>query len=101
MEVKTEIGDNGKGSFFIEEDGVRLGEMVVSVASGNVTVFHTEVDDKLKGTGASTKLLKAMASHAREHKLKVIPLCSFVSTQFKRHPDEYEDVWNKDWHNKK
>jgi len=101
MNIKNDIGENGKGSFFIEEGRERVGEMVVSVASGNVTVFHTEVDDKLKGKGASTELLKAMTTYAREHNLKVIPLCSFVSTQFKRHPEQYDALWNKDWHSKK
>ncbi len=98
MNVQSEIDSNGKGSFFIEEGGKRVGEMVVAVASGNLTVFHTEVDDSLQGKGASTDLLHAMAAYAREHHLKVIPLCSFVSTHFKRHPDEFKDVWNKDWH---
>ena len=101
MEIQNDIGKDGKGSFFIKEGGERVGEMVVSVASGNVTVFHTEVDDKLKGTGASTELLKAMAKYAKDHSLKVIPLCSFVSTQFERHPELYKELWNKDWHNKK
>lgn len=100
MKINSDIGDNGKGSFFIEESGRRLGEMVVSVASGSLTVFHTEVDDSLKGKGASTELLNAMTAYARTHNLKVIPLCSYVSAQFKRHEGEYKDVWNKDWHNK-
>ncbi|MEJ7646362.1 MAG: GNAT family N-acetyltransferase [Chryseolinea sp.] len=100
MNIRSDIGDNGKGSFFIEDSGRRLGEMVVSVASGNLTVFHTEVDDSLKGKGASTELLNAMTAYAREHNLKVIPLCSYVITQFKRHQDEYKDVWNNDGHNK-
>ena len=100
MKINSDIGNNGKGSFFIEESGKRLGEMVVSVTSGNLTVFHTEVDDSLKGKGASTELLNAMTAYARAHNLKVIPLCSYVSTQFRRHEQEYKDVWNKDWHNK-
>jgi len=39
-----------------------------------------------------------MVTYAREKGLKVIPLCPYVSAQFKRHPDTYADVWNKDWH---
>jgi predicted GNAT family acetyltransferase len=37
-----------------------------------------------------------MVEHARKNKLKVIPLCTYVHVQFKRHPDEYADVWNRD-----
>jgi uncharacterized protein len=39
-----------------------------------------------------------MVDYAREHKLKVIPLCPYVNAQFRRHPDQYQDVWNKTWH---
>jgi uncharacterized protein len=41
-------------------------------------------------------LLTAMVDYAKGHQLKVVPLCSFVHAQFKRHPDMYEDVWKKD-----
>jgi predicted GNAT family acetyltransferase len=36
-----------------------------------------------------------MAAYARGHHLKVIPLCPFVNAQFKRHPEEYADIWEK------
>jgi predicted GNAT family acetyltransferase len=46
------------------------------------------------------QLLNHMVEYAREHKLKVIPLCPYVLAQFKRHPEKYVDLWNKDWHTK-
>jgi predicted GNAT family acetyltransferase len=36
-----------------------------------------------------------MVDHARKNGLKVIALCPFVHAQFKRHPEQYEDIWNK------
>lgn len=42
----------------------------------------------------------AMVEHARTNHLKVIPLCPYVHAQFKRHPEEYADVWNKEQENK-
>jgi len=96
--IQLSLNDSGHGAFSIEEEGKRVAEMVISIAANNLTVYHTEVSDKLKGQGISTQLLNAMVEYARTHNLKVIPLCPYVSAQFKRHPDRYEDVWNHDWH---
>lgn len=97
-EVQLDINDSGKGAFFIDEEGQRVGEMVIGIAANNLTVYHTEVSEKLKGQGVSTRLLATMVEYARAHNLKVIPLCPYVSAQFKRHPEQYEDVWNRSWH---
>jgi len=98
MEVQFKVDDSGKGAFFIEEDGKRVAEMVVSLSGKNLTVYHTEVSETLKGKGVSTQLLETMVKYVRDNSLKVIPLCPYVSVQFKRHRDLYDDIWNKEWH---
>jgi len=97
-DIELKLKDNGQGAFVIEEGDVRLAEMEVAVSNGNLTVYHTEVAEQLKGKGVATKLLSSMATYARENKLKVVPLCPYVLAQFKRHPDQYADIWNKNWH---
>jgi len=96
--IQFHIDDNGRGSFFRDEDGKRVAEMVISVLGNNLTVYHTEVSETLKGKGVSTQLLEAMVKYVRNNNLKVIPLCPYVSVQFKRHPEQYTDIWNRDWH---
>lgn len=91
-------GETSKGAFVIEDNGRRVAEMVVGIAKGNMTVYHTEVAPELKGQGIAPKLLAAMAEHARNNDLKVIPLCPYVNAQFRRKPDEYTDIWNQTWH---
>ena len=98
MDVQFKIENNGKGAFFVEEDGKRLAEMVVSISGSNLTVYHTEVSETLKGKGVSTQLLETMVQYVRDNNLKVIPLCPYVNVQFRRHPDKYDDIWNKKWH---
>lgn len=98
--IELKLESNGKGAFVIEEGGERIAEMVISVSGNNLTVYHTEVSDKLKGQGVAAQLLSTMVNYAREHKLKVIPLCPYVSAQFKRHPEQYQDIWNQHWHSK-
>ena len=39
-----------------------------------------------------------MVEYVRANKLKVIALCPFVNAQFKRHPEQYADIWNQNWH---
>ena len=99
-DIELKLDKNGRGTFFIDQAGERVAEMVIRIEGNNLTVFHTEVSEKLKGQGVASKLLSAMVAYAREHQMKVIALCSFVSAEFKKHPEQYKDIWNKDWHSK-
>jgi uncharacterized protein len=96
-DINLKLQDNGRGAFVLENGDETLAEMVIGIDRGNLIVYHTEVSDKLKGQGVAKKLLDTMVAYAREHQLKVVPLCQFVNAQFKRHPDQYADIWNKDY----
>jgi predicted GNAT family acetyltransferase len=97
-EIELKLESNGKGAFVIEEGSERIAEMAIGISGSNMTVFHTEVSDKLKGQGVAAKLLSTMVQYARDKNLKVIALCPYVNAQFKRHPEQYADVWNQSWH---
>jgi predicted GNAT family acetyltransferase len=97
-EIQLDLNDNGKGFFFIEKDGQRKAKMEIGISGSNLTVYHTEVADELQGQGIAAKLLATMVAYARANQLKIIPLCPYVQSQFKRHPDTYADVWNQQWH---
>jgi uncharacterized protein len=99
-DIQLKLESNGRGAFVIEEAGERIAEMAISISGSNLTVFHTEVSDKLKGQGVAGQLLSTMVEYSREHKLKVIALCPYVNAQFKRHPEQYADIWNQHWHTK-
>jgi uncharacterized protein len=94
-EIELITDNNGESAFAIEDDGKRIAEMVVSIESGKLTVFHTEVKQQYEGQGIAKRLLNYMVTYAREHDLKVVPLCSYVHAQFLRHTKEYEDVWKQ------
>jgi predicted GNAT family acetyltransferase len=97
-DIELKLSANGRGAFVIEEQHERIAEMEIGIAGSNLTVYHTEVADKLKGQGIAGKLLSTMVDYARAHNLKVIALCPYVLAQFKRHPEQYADVWNQNWH---
>jgi predicted GNAT family acetyltransferase len=94
-DIQLKLDDKNKGAFIIEDGGKIIAEMAIEINDGNLTVYHTEVAEELQGQGISKKLLENMVNYARQHQLKVIALCPYVSLQFQRHPDLYGDVWNK------
>ena len=93
--IKFQLDSNRKGAFYIEENGERLAEMVLRVVEKYLIVDHTKVSKKLKGQNIGKQLLEKMVDYARKEGLKVIPICPFVEGQFKKHPEEYADIWKK------
>jgi predicted GNAT family acetyltransferase len=61
------------------------------VDGDTIHVTHSEVPSALRGRGLGDKLVKGMLDLARTQGRKVVPLCSFVSTYMRRHP-EYRDL---------
>lgn len=93
--VSLQLNERQRGAFVIQEEGKQMGEMVVSIAGNNLTVYHTEVAPEAEGKGLAKKMLQAMVDYARSNNLKVIPLCPYVHAQFSRHPQKYADLWTK------
>lgn len=94
-EVKLDLNEKGQGAFYIMEGEEQIGEMAVAASGNNLVVYHTEVLTKAEGKGYAKKLLQAMADHARKNGMQVVPLCPYVHAQFKRHEEQYADIWNK------
>jgi len=81
-----------KGMFFVEQDGNILAEMVYTLPSADKMIIeHTEVSDELKGQNLGNQLLHTAVEYARTHNIKIIPLCPFANSVFKKKP-EYADV---------
>ena len=92
-EIKLQLDENRRGEFKLMVDGKEAGEMAIAVGDNRLTVFHTEVDPELEGKGYAKQLLATMVDYARKNHLKVAPICPFVHAQFKRHPEQYADLW--------
>jgi hypothetical protein len=70
-----------------------LGEMVYTAAGPDkITIEHTEGFPGSEGKGVGLKLLDAAIAHAREKKLRIVPLCPFALKMMDRRKDEYSDV---------
>jgi hypothetical protein len=92
-DVKLKLNEKGRGTFYILDGNDQIAEMEIGVSDNKLTAYHTEVFPKAEGMGLAKKLFASMVEYSRKNKLKVIALCPFVLAQFKRHPEEYADVW--------
>ena len=71
-------------------DGV--GELTYSrLSATKIIADHTGVDDTLRGLGVGKALVERLVADARAEDFRIVPLCSFVKAQSRRHP-EWSDV---------
>lgn len=81
-----------KGFFYIDGAKEPLAKMVYTMSSPEKMIIeHTEVSEGLKGQHVGYQLVKTAVEYARAHTIKIIPLCPFANSVFKRKP-EFADV---------
>lgn len=92
MEIKKEQSGE-KIIFYIEEGNVRIAEIFNHLrGTDRIIIEHTEVSDSLRGKGVGKKMVDHVVAYAREHQLKIVPMCSFARSVFERFKDKYVDV---------
>jgi len=86
--------DSTKGYVTARENGARAGMMTYSKAGDNLIIIdHTDVDPAFGGKGVGKQMLYKIVEMAREMNIKVIPLCPFAASLFKKNTDIH-DVLN-------
>jgi len=94
MTIQQNAGET-KGKFYIEMDGIKKAKITYSkLGTRQIIIDHTEVSDELRGKNAGKLLVEHTITHAREHNLKVIPLCPFAKSIIDRNP-KLQDVLRK------
>ncbi len=69
-------------------------ELTYSVAGPTMIIIdHTEVPQALAGQGVGLALVTRAVDDARAAGRRIVPLCPYALSQFRRHP-EWRDVWN-------
>jgi predicted GNAT family acetyltransferase len=74
----------------VEIDG-RLALIKYQERDGQIMYLHTEVPPDLEGRGIASAMARAALDDARARGLRVVPLCPFVASYIRRHP-EYQDL---------
>ena len=81
-----------KGHFAALDDGKTAGGIYYTLAGETRMILdHTEVNDDYRGQGIGKKILMYIVEHARENKIKIIPLCPFAKSVFDK-TDSIRDV---------
>lgn len=90
MEIKQEERHHA-GSFYLDDDGNRMGEMRYIIKDGVMNIYHTEVNPNIGSHNWGFKLVETGVKFARENHLKILPTCTFARSVFDRTP-EFGDV---------
>jgi hypothetical protein len=86
--------DAGGGRYVIRVDGSEA-EMTYSKVGGDkIAIGHTYVPPALRGKGLAEALVKRGIDDARAHGTKILPYCSYVRTEFQRHPEWHDLLAN-------
>lgn len=81
------------GRFYIGDPAAPTALMVYRMAgTGKMIIDHTEVSEIHKGEGIGRQLVAEAVNYARQHGMKIQPLCSFTRSVLKN-SDEYKDIY--------
>ena len=62
---------------------------------GKIIFPHTVVPEEHEGQGIGSELIRAGLQYARDHHLKVVPLCKFFAAYMTKH-EEVQDLLDPD-----
>lgn len=81
-----------KGMFYVGDASEPKAAMVYRTdAHDNIIIEHTEVSDELRGKNVGYQMVNTAVEYARQHNVKILPLCPFAKSVFDKKP-ELEDV---------
>ncbi len=85
------FADNSAQGRFELTEGGHVAYASYRIADGRMLIPYVEAAVPLRGTGAAGRLMERVAGQARARGLKVVPLCGYATSWFRRHP-EYGDL---------
>jgi len=90
--MDVEVTDNpDKARFEILADGELAGFVLYHRRGHEIAFTHTETDDRFRGHGLASQLVRTALDEARARHLAVLPYCPFVRSWISEHP-EYADL---------
>ncbi|WP_246727860.1 GNAT family N-acetyltransferase [Chelativorans sp. Marseille-P2723] len=81
----------GKGRYLYRLDAHEAELTFTKAGTGKIIIDHTEVPKVFRGRGVGEALVTHAVADARKKGVKIIPLCPFTASVFRKHP-EWQDV---------
>ena len=76
------------GRYVVRMQSGEEAEMTWAVRAPGIRDFnHTYVPEVFRGSGIAAELMARAVADARAEGFRIIPTCSYVAAQFRRHPD--------------
>lgn len=90
--MDVEVSDNpDKDRFEVLADGELAGFVQYHLRGDEIAFTHTQTDDRFRGHGLASRLVRSTLDAARERHLSVLPYCPFVKSYILEHR-EYADL---------
>lgn len=87
----AEVRHEPAAARFVAEIDGHLAHVDYVLTGDRMTFTHTFVPPELRGRGLAGQLIRPALAHARAHRLRVIPSCSYVAAFIANHP-EFSDL---------
>lgn len=85
--VERQDGDTSGRYVIPLADGFEAEMTYRKPRSGVIAIDHTFVPPEFRGKGLADSLVAAAIADARSEPFKIVPLCSYVALQFRRHKE--------------
>lgn len=80
--------DSQAGRWMIDLGSGVMAEMTYRrVAPQTIAIEHTYTPPEFRGQGVADALMGKAIADSRADGLKIVPICSYVVAQFRRHPE--------------
>lgn len=88
MDTKTfEVIDNELARQFEARIDGHLAKVEYMMGADRIFLTHTEVPPALEGKGIASTLVEKVLQIVETRKLKMVPLCPYVATYLRKHPE--------------
>ncbi len=81
------VTDNVNARQFETRINGQLAKVEYMMGGNKIFLTHTEIPPALEGQGIAAALVEKVLEMVEERKLKMVPLCPYVTTYLRKHPE--------------